>query len=227
MAGYTLAERPSTWVRTRSHLLKAALHYGIPDDVLVVRGPTQHRAVALTFDDGPDEMTHEFLACLAELGVRATFFVIGQHASEHPDVMLEYVRGGHEVASHGYTHRAFPKLSSGELLDELSHTQALLPPSRSPRPLVRPPQGAKTPRSIAQVAAAGYTTVLWSLDSDDCRTDRAEEVVSRVSPARVSPGEIVLLHEFQKWTLQALPGLVKQLRDDGYSFLTVSELLGR
>ena len=74
-----------------------------------------------------------------------------------------------------------------------------------------------------QVAAAGYTTVLWSLDSDDCRTSDPSEVEARVS--RVDAGEIVLMHEGQKWTLEALPGIVSRLRDQGFEPTTVGELL--
>src|SRR5262249_45209142 len=112
------------------------------------------------------------------------------------------------------------------LVDELAHTSDLLPPCLSPRPFVRPPQGRVTPRSIARVALAGYTTVLWSLDSDDCRTRDPQEVAARVSPANVAPGEIILLHELQPWTLAALPTIVRNLREGGYEFATVGELLG-
>jgi peptidoglycan/xylan/chitin deacetylase (PgdA/CDA1 family) len=91
---------------------------------------------------------------------------------------------------------------------------------------VRPPQGAATLGSLARCARAGFTTVLWSLDSDDCRDESPAALAARLGPERVSPGEIVLLHEGQRWTLEALPAILGGLRDAGYALVTVSELLG-
>jgi peptidoglycan/xylan/chitin deacetylase (PgdA/CDA1 family) len=90
---------------------------------------------------------------------------------------------------------------------------------------VRPPYGATSARSLALSASAGYTTVLWSLDSDDCRTQSPAEVAARVAPARVAPGEIVLLHEGQDWTLRALPWILETLRADGWQAVPVGEML--
>ncbi|HWL86724.1 MAG TPA: hypothetical protein VNO21_13030, partial [Polyangiaceae bacterium] len=80
-----------------------------------------------------------------------------------------------------------------------------------------------TPSTLARIAFAGYTTVLWSLDSDDCRIRDAREVESRVT--RVRGGEIVLMHEGQSWTLSALPSIVGRLRRSGFELVTVGELL--
>ena len=74
-------------------------------------------------------------------------------------------------------------------------------------------------------AAAGYTTVMWSRDSDDCRTLASDDVVARVVPADLTPGEIVLLHEGQSWTLAALPRILTALADAGWRAVTVGEIL--
>ncbi len=196
----------------------------MPRSLLVRRGASSRRAVALTFDDGPDGQTLEYLDLLDRLSVKATFFMIGQQGERRAAEMAEVARRGHELASHGYTHRALTHLSRREILDELSKTKAILP---SPTRLVRPPFGAISLRSFAHMLSCGYTTVLWSLDSDDCRTDRPESVIDRLHPSRIKPGEIILLHEGQKWTLEALPTVVQALKEDGYSLVTVSDLLGR
>src|SRR5262249_46186481 len=130
---------------------------------------------------------------------------------------------GHEVAGHGFTHTAFPKLTVPALRDELARTSALLPPTR--RPLVRPPFGATSLRSLAVSATAGYTTVLWSRDSDDCRTTDANDVLARLAPAGLTPGEIVLLHEAQDWTLAALPRALEALAAAGWQAVTVGDIL--
>ncbi len=224
MAAYTLADRPKLLTRLRSALLQRVMSTLVPKRVLVSRGPTTERRVALTFDDGPDTMTLTYLELLKKLDVVVTFFVIGDHVRALPQMVRACHDGGHEVAGHGMTHTAFPKLSRAALLEELNGTQALLPPSRTKVPLVRPPKGAKNFRSVAEVAAAGYTTVMWSLDSDDCRTDNAEEVAARVVN-ETRNGDIVLLHEEQQWTLDALPKIVNGLRARGFSFVTVGELI--
>lgn len=197
----------------------------MPQRLLILRGPAQGGAVALTFDDGPDGMTREYLELLDDLRVRATFFLLGQQVQKHSDLVLEYLRRGHELAGHGFTHRRFPSLSREALEDEVRRTQDLLPPVPGPLTLVRPPQGATTARSLLLCAALGYSTVLWSLDTLDYRLKTGAEIVAHVAAQPIGPGEILLLHEGQRWTLDALPGIVQDLRERGLRLVTLSELL--
>jgi peptidoglycan/xylan/chitin deacetylase (PgdA/CDA1 family) len=118
----------------------------------------------------------------------------------------------------------FPSLDALALKSELERTGALLSVPPGGRKLVRPPRGATSPLSLLRCARAGYVTVLWSVDSDDCRTDRAEDVVAALSPDAVTPGDIVLLHEGQTWTLDALPPVLERLRGAGFELVTVSEM---
>jgi peptidoglycan/xylan/chitin deacetylase (PgdA/CDA1 family) len=196
----------------------------MPKAVIVRRGPTKSKAVALTFDDGPHELTDAYLDVLDRYDARATFFVIGKACVAHPDGVRRIVARGHEVAGHGYEHIAFPKLDGPTLEEELARTAALLPPPRTRRPLVRPPTGRTTPTSLARVARAGYSTVLWSRDSDDCRTKDPAEIVARLAPEALTPGEIILLHECQTWTLEALPAILENLMRAGWSMVPVGEL---
>lgn len=204
---------------------KALVHALAPSSLLVVRGRSRRREVALTFDDGPEAHLDAYLDVLDRAGARATFFLLGECIAARRDALWEIVRRGHEVASHGYSHRRFPELSAQALEDELARTSELLPVPDRRRPLVRPPQGRLDARALARLARLGYTTVLWSLDSDDCRVEDPRAVAARCAPERVRPGEIVLLHEGQSWTLEALPEIVARLSGDGYRLVTVSELL--
>jgi peptidoglycan/xylan/chitin deacetylase (PgdA/CDA1 family) len=196
-----------------------------PPSLLVTRGAGSRREVAITFDDGPDPLLPEYLDVLDRFGARATFFLLGGACAKRRDGLLELVRRGHEPASHGYTHRRFPNLAAPALIDELDRTAALLPVPRTPRPLVRPPQGALSFAALARCARLGYTTVMWSLDSDDCRTEDPKVVMARTAPERVAPGEIILFHEGQRWTLEALPEILTGLTSAGYALVTVGELL--
>jgi peptidoglycan-N-acetylglucosamine deacetylase len=205
--------------------LKRRAADALPRAVLVRQGATTAKRLALTFDDGPHALTPAYLDVLDSFGARATFFVVGKTCAAHPDALRAVVARGHELAGHGFTHTAFPKLDAVALRDELDRTSALLPPARVGRRLVRPPTGATSLRSLALCARAGYTTVLWSRDSDDCRTTSADEVAARVAPDVVQPGDIVLLHESQEWTLAALPRILEGLVRAGFETVPVGELL--
>ncbi len=216
------ALRPGAPARVLRGLRRACADL-LPRSIIARRGESRARRVALTFDDGPGEQTFEYLDLLDRLDVRATFFLVGAACVARPAAVRAIAARGHEVASHGFTHRSFPSLDVWALFDELSRAQRALVPSKRPRPLVRPPRGATSTRSLLQCAAAGYQTVLWSLDSDDCRSDSPDVVARRVAMAM--PGDIVLLHEEQPWTLAALPRIVEDLRRRGLQPVTVSELL--
>jgi peptidoglycan/xylan/chitin deacetylase (PgdA/CDA1 family) len=182
--------------------------------------------VALTFDDGPTNLTPGYLDVLRYHGVRATFFVVGDLGSQRPDLLTKIADSGHELAGHGYTHRRFPTLSKAELEGELRRTAALLPPSTGGRSLVRPPHGAVSARSLLTCARAGFTTVLWSYDSGDSRTRSADDVSAAFDEQRASePGTIALLHEGHTWTMAALPSILGKLRKAGHELVTVGEIL--
>lgn len=210
-----------TW-RSR---LRGLATQAVPRSVLVHHGAGDGRRVALTFDDGPHQMTDAYLDVLDRYGARATFFVVGKACAAHREALWRIVARGHEVAGHSFTHRPFPKLATADLRDELRQTAALLPPARTGRALVRPPYGATSPRSLAVCARDGYTTVMWSRDSDDCRTTAPDEVAARVAPGALKSGEIVLLHEGQDWTLAALPRILEALAAAGWQTVPVGEIL--
>lgn len=181
--------------------------------------------VALTFDDGPTPLTPRLLDLLAELDVRATFFLIGENCAERPELVQAISAAGHEVASHGYTHRRFTSLSRRELESELERTRALLPEPALRRPLVRPPYGSVSVASLLACARQGFTTVLWSVNSCDWRERDAQEVAKVTLEQTAEPDDIVLFHEGQAWTLEALPAIVAGLKQAGHELVTVGELL--
>jgi peptidoglycan/xylan/chitin deacetylase (PgdA/CDA1 family) len=214
------------FTRARSVALRGTALRLLPHAVLFANGrrDLSRRRIALTFDDGPDPMSARYLDVLARLGVRATFFLVGKNAAHSPGLVREYVRRGHDVGAHGWSHTSFAGMSRERLADELARTAAALPPARG-RPMVRPPFGRLSLASLYRLAVAGYTTVHWSVDSDDCRTTDVHAVEHRLAPERLSPGDVVLLHEHQPWTLDALPAVVRALRGAGWELVTVRELM--
>ena len=212
-------------VTSARRVVKEAVFGALPKSRLIRRGPQEQRRVALTFDDGPDPMTPRYLDLLDALRVPATFFVLGQHCERYPDLARDYVRRGHQIASHGYDHQRFPALSWSALRDQLERTDAVLGPQPVARPWVRPPYGKIDARVLGQLLAHGATIALWSLDSHDYEIRDPEELVARCAPSQVEPGEVILLHEGQQWTLDALPRIVEGLRGAGYEMVTMADLL--
>jgi peptidoglycan/xylan/chitin deacetylase (PgdA/CDA1 family) len=191
---------------------------------LLRRGPATGRRIALTFDDGPDRLTPRYLDLLDELRVPASFFLVGTACERHPDYVREYIRRGHQVAAHGYDHTRFTELDRRALLDQCARTDRILGGQLEGRPWVRPPHGAVDASSLVALRLAGYTVALWSLDSLDYEGRDAELVVSRCTSDRVQAGEVLLFHEGQQWTLDALPQIVENLRGAGFEFTTMHDL---
>jgi peptidoglycan-N-acetylglucosamine deacetylase len=191
---------------------------------LLRRGPTTSRRVALTFDDGPDHMTTRYLDLLDELGVPATFFLIGDRAREHPELVRDYLRRGHQLASHGYDHTRFTRLGRKALLDQCARTDEVLGFQISGRPWVRPPHGSVDATSIVNLLTAGYTVALWSIDSCDYDVRDTTELATRCTPPVVNAGDVLLFHEGQQWTLDALPRIVTSLHAHGFECVTMHDL---
>jgi peptidoglycan/xylan/chitin deacetylase (PgdA/CDA1 family) len=202
----------------------ASLKQTVSGGRILRRGPATARRVALTFDDGPDHLTPAYLDALDAAGVPATFFIMGDRSSNLIPMVREYQRRGHQVAAHGWDHRAFPDLSPGELRWHLRRTEAVLGPRPTVRPWVRPPYGRLSIRSVAQVLAEGFTIAMWSFEAGDHDVASADALVARVSPGKVEPGEVILLHEGSTITLAALPRIVANLQAEGFECVTMSDL---
>lgn len=188
------------------------------------RGPAKGRRVALTFDDGPDHMTRQYLDLLDELGVPATFFVLGGQANAAPELVRDYLRRGHQLAGHGYDHTRFTKLSRRSLLDQIERTERALGGQMTGKPWVRPPHGSVDAGSLLTLITGGYTVAMWSLDACDYSDRDPASLAERCAPKQVAPGEVLLFHEGQQWTLDALPRIVKSLQDAGYECVTMHDL---
>ena len=194
---------------------------------LLRRGPSTTQRVALTFDDGPDAMTPQYLDLLDDLGIPATFFVLGEFAAKRPEMIREYLRRGHQIAGHGYDHTRFTKLSRRQLLDQCSRTDHAIGGQLSGQPWVRPPHGSLDTASIISLRAAGYIVAMWSVDSCDYGDHDPAIIAERCSPANVSAGDVLLFHEGQEWTLEALPRIVTALHASGLEFVTMHDLFAR
>lgn len=189
--------------------------------------PTSHKVIALTFDDGPHrDTTPALLAVLAAKDVRATFFVVGENIVRFPNLLNSVVAGGHEIANHTYDHRIANRISRDELFADLAKTEAAIS-AVAPKPtLFRPPGGGYNDQLVLDLKKHGYTTVLWSVDPRDWERSSAERTAGFVVK-HAFPGAIVLLHEGLGaiHTPEAVGVIIDRLREQGYRFVTVSELM--
>jgi peptidoglycan/xylan/chitin deacetylase (PgdA/CDA1 family) len=164
----------------------------------VVRGPKGARGVALTFDDGPHPTwTPRILATLAEHGARATFFVVGRKAEEHPDVIRAILDAGHAVGMHSYAHdRLFSLRSERRVRDDLQQAMAVLERLTGASPtLFRPPIGHTNPIVARVVDELDLVVVGWSISGHDgVASARPAEVVARVR-RDLRDGAIIALHD--------------------------------
>lgn len=191
-------------------------------------GLNDEKLVALTFDDGPKPgVTEPLLDVLTQWQVPATFFVIGRHVMEYPELTRQIDRAGMEIANHSYTHPNLTKLSETRIAQEILRTQAAVQTvvGKTPRYL-RPPGGNWNPKVAAVARTWGLTPCMWTVDVYGSEVIGAQQVADAVL-AQVRPGAIVLMHNGKVSTLQALPTIIKELRRRGYSFATVDALARR
>lgn len=193
----------------------------------ISRLPTDDRAVALTFDDGPNpDATPLVLDALASRGVKATFFVLGRHAERWPDLVRRVADEGHSIGNHGYHHRKLHFKSPSYVREDLElGTQSIERASRVRPSLFRAPHGFRSPWVTAIARSLGQRTVGWSLGVWDSDRPGVQPIVERtVEGAR--PGSILLLHDGDGYdptgdrvqTAQAVPLIVDRLLEQGYRF---------
>ncbi|WP_415950671.1 polysaccharide deacetylase family protein [Streptomyces sp. KLOTTS4A1] len=184
------------------------------------------KCIALTFDAGPGKDTPELLDTLKHEKVPATFFLLGKnHVKKHPEVVRRLAAEGHEVANHTWTHGILTDLSTDEIRAELDRTQQAIKDITGKEPtLMRPPQG-RTDDKVSKVCEElGLSQVLWSVTAKDYATTDSDLIEKRVLDQAGRDG-IILLHDIYDGTVPAVPGIIKALKAQGYTFVTVPQLM--
>ena len=138
---------------------------------------------AITFDDGPGAHTGALLDTLKGLGVKATFFVLGEHVRRYPDLIRRMVAEGHEVENHSWDHPDMRKLDEAQRQKEMEDTVALLKTLGVTPHYFRPPYGSYDPALVAQARQDGMEVVLWTHDSVDWRYHSVTQLEGNVVPA--------------------------------------------
>jgi len=189
---------------------------------------TDKKLVALTFDISWGNNTPiPVIDILKNNNVKSTFFLSGPWVKQYPDVPKRIQADGHEIGSHGYRHINLSNLSKNEIKDEIMKAHNNLKEVTGVDVnLIRTPNGDFNDQVIEAAHECNYEVIQWSTDSLDWMNPGVNSIVERVSK-KVHPGDIILMHASDtcKQTTEALPSVIKNLRDQGYEFVTVSELL--
>jgi peptidoglycan/xylan/chitin deacetylase (PgdA/CDA1 family) len=172
--------------------------------------------VALTFDDGPTPLTQDLLDILEEHGARATMFNVGSAVEEHPDMVQEQLDAGHLIENHTMTHADLTTLTPERVAEEITKANDVLRDAGADPQWFRPPYGYTDERVKAAVAAAGLQEVIWTTDTFDWKDSTTQQLVDRA--LAVEPGGIILMHDGQQRTIDALPAILDALTERGLCF---------
>ncbi len=196
------------------------------------RGRPGRRQIALTFDDGPSEATPGVLEVLDRYQVPATFFFCGMNVERLPDLARQARQAGHEIGNHTYSHPCLLALPRSRVRAELGRTQAVLRETVGVRArLFRPPYGVRAPGLQHAQQELGLITVMWTVIGNDWKWTSA--AIARRILEKADDGGIVCLHDGRevqalvdrRQTVMALGRIVPSLQEQGFSFVTVTEML--
>ena len=179
--------------------------------------------VALTFDDGPSgRFTRALLDGLEQRQVKATFLLCGYRLESYPREARRIHAEGHEIGLHGFSHRCMADMEQEELEREIADTLALLPEGCRPA-FLRPP-GGKSNAIVKESARQADLAILhWSVDPRDWASHDAA-VIEKAVVDSVRDGDIILLHDMSDSSVEAALAIVDELKEQGFTFVTASEL---
>ncbi len=179
--------------------------------------------IALTFDDGPyPKVTGHILDVLEKNGVCATFFVLGSRIEGHEDMLTRMDELGCEIGNHSFSHADLTRLSKADCQRELSDTDAeIRRVTGHEASVVRPPYGYY---NKTVMSAAGRPLILWTVDTNDWRGKAPGEIADYVIQ-QAKEGSVILMHDQQTQTADAMEMIIPTLIEEGFRFVTVSELI--
>lgn len=190
---------------------------------------TDKKVVALTFDiSWGNKVPEPVLSVLKQQNVKkATFFLSGPWTLRHPEIAKQIKSMGYEIGSHGNLHKDFSNYPDSWIREQVQLADKSIYQVTGVHPkLIRTPNGDFNPRVISCLTGMGYKVIQWNTDSLDWKNPGVQNIVDRVNK-RVVPGDIILMHasDSSKQIVEALPQILAQLRQKGYQFATVSELI--
>ena len=186
------------------------------------------REVALTIDDGPNPLvTSLFLEILRLYNVKATFFVVGEMVEKYPELLRRIAEEGHEIGNHTYHHPRLSAVPAAEALAEIrACSLAVGRITGMPTQLLRPPGGRLSGEALRAATAANTTVVMWTNNAHDWLKPPPEVIAENIL-RDLKPGGIMLMHQGDICSVEALPLIIEGVHARGMRFATVGEMLSR
>jgi len=191
----------------------------------ICKADTTEKKIALTFDDGPNEYTHEVLDILDKQNIKSTFFCVGTNIDNNKDILKEINRNGHIIGNHTWSHHKwfdfFPSKKMKK--DIVKNAELIYQQTGKKVKLFRPPYGVTNPPLKKAIANLNYHTIGWSIRSLD--TIKKPEKVIRKLTQKISPGDIILLHDNRKEITQILESFITFAKDNSFQIVRLDKLL--
>ncbi len=187
---------------------------------------TEEKVVALTFDAAwGNEDTQQLIDILGQYNVPATFFLVGDWVDHYPESVKALSDAGHSIQNHSNTHPYLTQCSADTILSELNACNDKIEAITGVRPtLIRPPYGDYNDTVVNTIRSIDMEPIQWDVDSLDWKELSAPEIAQRVLDG-AQPGSIILFHNAALHTPEALPDIIDGLMQEGYSFVTVADLI--
>lgn len=189
---------------------------------------TNEKKIALSFDAAwGNEDTASILEILAKHNIRVTFFMTGGWVESYPDDVKAIAAAGHDLGNHSENHKEMSKLTKSEIEDELMKVHNKVKELTGiDMCLFRPPYGDYDNDVITTADSLNYYTIQWSVDSLDWKNYGIDSIISTVCEHKnMGNGAIILCHNGAKYTAQALDTMITRLKEEGYTFVPISELI--
>ena len=200
-----------------------------------VSGPRGSKRIALTYDDGPnDPHTYRLLEVLQKHNAHATFFLIGRYVQQHPAIVREIVKAGHEIGNHTFTHPNLAVASEIQNRLQIEECQRAIFEVTGEAPhLFRPPFGGRRPATLKIARALRLEPVMWNVTSYDWQVPPAEKIV-KTCIRQMRGGDVILMHDGshdvfaadRAQTVLATGILLDRYQAEGYEFMTVAQMMG-
>ena len=204
------------------------------DEIATLKGelpvyPADAKLVALTFDDGPAASTGRLLDILKAKRVKATFFMLSLQAERYPDLVTRVAGEGHAIGNHSYSHQNLKKMTAEEAAADLDKCSDILFGITGKRPtLMRPPGGNYDDMVIGCAKSRELRIINWSVDTRDWESKNRDAILATAFQEGlygIHDGAIVLMHDVHATTIDAVEEMIDRLQEQGYTLVTVPELL--
>ncbi len=198
---------------------------------IVNRVDTDEKIIALTFDDGPlPGATEKIINILAQEQITATFFLTGREMEQYPEEAKKLIAAGHQIGNHSYSHPRMVFMSYQDVTNEVANTNELIRNLGYKNEIVfRPPYGKKLLMLPLYLQRNNMTTVTWDIEPESfSEVSISSEKITQHVVAEAKSGSIILLHIMypsRKVSMDAVPSIIRELKAQGYRFVTVNDLL--